>query len=50
MLTVGLAAVGVALGQVYFGPLFLADRDPGATGLLFGSGLFTIAFAAIVSD
>jgi hypothetical protein len=48
VLSLGLAAVCVALARLMLAPLFLAERADGATGLLLGAGLFTIAIAAVV--
>jgi hypothetical protein len=48
VLSLAFAAVSVALTRIVFAPLFLADRVDGATGLLLGGGLFTIAIAAAV--
>jgi hypothetical protein len=47
-LSLGLAAVLVAIGRFALSPLFLAERDLGATGLLLAAGFFTIAIAAAV--
>jgi len=46
--SLGFAAVCVALARLMFAPLFLSERADGATGLLLGAGLFTIAIAAVV--
>jgi hypothetical protein len=46
MASLGFIAVWVALARLTFAPLFLAERPDGATGLLLGAGLFTIAIAA----
>jgi hypothetical protein len=47
-LSLGLAALCVALARLVFAPLFLADRVDGTIGLLLGASLFTIAIAAVV--
>jgi hypothetical protein len=43
MASLGFAAVCVALARLPFATLFLTERAKGATGLLLGAGLFTIA-------
>jgi hypothetical protein len=48
ILSLGFAAVCVGLARLVFAPLFLAESADGATGLLLGGGLFTIAIAAAV--
>ena len=48
MLSLGFAAVCVALARFMLAPLFIAGRADGPTGLLLGAGLFTIAIAAVV--
>jgi len=48
MVSLGFAAIFVALARLSFAPLFLAEPANGATGLLLGAGLFTIAIAAAV--
>jgi hypothetical protein len=47
-ISLGFAAIFVALGRFLFAPLFLAERPDGATGILLAAGLFTIAIAAVV--
>jgi hypothetical protein len=47
VLSLGFAAVCVALARLSFAPLFLAERADGATGLLLAAGVFTIAIAAV---
>ena len=47
-ISLGFAAIFVALGCFLFEPLFLAGRADGATGILLAAGLFTIAIAAVV--
>jgi hypothetical protein len=48
MLPLGFAACCVALARLMLAPPFLAGPADGATGLLLGAGLFTIAIAAVV--
>ncbi len=48
ILSLGLIALTAALARLFFGPLFLADAADPATALLFASGLFTIAIAAVI--
>jgi hypothetical protein len=48
MLSLGICALVAALGDVILGPLFLAEPADRAIALLFASGLFTIAIAAVV--
>jgi hypothetical protein len=48
MLSLGFAATCGALARPMLAPLFIAGRADGATGLLLGAGLFTIAIAAVV--
>jgi hypothetical protein len=48
MASLGFAAVCVALAGLVFAPILLAEHANGATGLLLGAGLFTIAIAAVV--
>jgi hypothetical protein len=48
LLLLGLAALGAALAVEALAPTLLAERAEGATGLLLGAGLFTIAIAAVV--
>ena len=48
VISLGFAAILVALGRFLFAPLFLAERADGATGFLFAAGLFTVAIAAVV--
>jgi hypothetical protein len=48
LLSLGLAAVCIALARLALTPPFIAERADGATGLLLGAGLFTIAIAAVV--
>ena len=48
MASLGFVAVCVALARLAFAALFLTERANGATGLLLGAGLFTIAIAAAV--
>jgi hypothetical protein len=47
MVSLGFAAVCSA-AQLMFAALFLPQRPNRATGLLLGSGLFTLAIAAVV--
>jgi hypothetical protein len=47
-ISLGFAAIFVALGRFLFAPLFSAERADGATSLLLAAGLFTIAIAAAV--
>jgi hypothetical protein len=46
MASLGFVAVCVALARLASAAPFLAERANGATGLLLGAGLFTIAIAA----
>ncbi len=48
MASLGFAAVCVALARLMFAALLLPERATGATGVLLGAGLFTIAIAAVV--
>jgi hypothetical protein len=48
VLSLGLAAIFVALGRFLFAPALLAERADGATRILLAAGLFTIAIAAVV--
>jgi hypothetical protein len=48
MLSLGIAAMSVALLRVARAPLFLAEPADRATVLLLASGVFTIAIAAVV--
>jgi hypothetical protein len=48
MASLGFAAVCVALARLAYAAPFLAERANGATALLLGAGLFTIAIAAAV--
>jgi hypothetical protein len=48
VLSLGFAAICSALARLMLAPLFIAERTDGATGLLLGAGLFTIAIAAVV--
>lgn len=48
MASLGFVAVCVALARLAFAAPFLSERANGATGLLLGAGLFTIAIAAAV--
>jgi hypothetical protein len=47
-ISLGFAAIFVALGRFLFAPAFLAERADGATRILLAAGLFTIAIAAVV--
>jgi hypothetical protein len=47
-ISLGFAAIFVALERFLFAPAFLAERDAGATRILLAAGLFTIAIAAVV--
>ncbi|HEY3622332.1 MAG TPA: hypothetical protein VGL12_08030 [Roseiarcus sp.] len=47
-ISLGFAAIFIALGRFLFAPLFLAERADGATAILLAAGLFTIAIAAVV--
>ena len=46
--SLGFAAIFLALGRFLFAPAFLAARADGATRILLAAGLFTIAIAAVV--
>jgi hypothetical protein len=48
VISLGFAAIFVALGRFLFAPLFLAGHADRATGILFAVGLFTVAIAAVV--
>ena len=48
VISLGFAAIFVALGRVVFAPLFLSGQADRATGILFAAGLFTVAIAAVV--
>jgi Kef-type K+ transport system membrane component KefB len=48
IISLGFAAIFVALGRFLFAPLFSAERAHGATRILFAAGLFTVAIAAVV--
>ncbi len=50
MLSLGVAAAGLALARLILAQFFLAERADHATALLLAGGLFTIALAAVVSD
>ena len=50
VLSLGVAAICVALARPSLAPLFLAERADGATSLLLAAGLFTIAIAAVVRN
>jgi hypothetical protein len=47
-ISVGFAAMWVAISRFLLVGLFLAERVDGAIGLLLATGLFTIAIAAVV--
>ncbi|HEY5206564.1 MAG TPA: hypothetical protein VIJ63_18495 [Roseiarcus sp.] len=47
-ISLGFAAIFVALGRFLFAPAFLAERADDATRILLAAGLFTIAIAAVV--
>ena len=47
-ISLGFAAIFVALGRFLFAPFFLVRARRGATGILLAAGLFSIAIAAIV--
>jgi hypothetical protein len=47
-ISLGFAAIFLGLGRFLFAPAFLAERADGATRILFATGLFTIAIAAVV--
>jgi hypothetical protein len=47
-ISLGFAAIFVALGRFLFAPLFLAERADAATGILLAAGFFTIAIVAAV--
>jgi hypothetical protein len=49
VISLGFAAIFVALGLFLFAPLFLAGHADRATGIL-AAGLFTIAIAAAVRE
>ena len=49
-LSLGFAAVCLALGRFLAAPSVLAERAGGATSLLLAVGLFTIAIAAAVGE
>ena len=46
--SLGFAAIFVALGRFLFAPALLAERADGATRILLAAGLFSIAIAAVV--
>ena len=48
VISLGFAAILVALVCFLFAPAFLAERSHGATRILLAAGLFTIAIAAVV--
>jgi hypothetical protein len=48
VISLGFAAIFVALGRFLFAPAFLAERADGATRVLLAAGLFTMAIAALV--
>ena len=50
VLSLGFAAVCVALARLSLAPLFLAEGADGATGSLLAAGLFTIAIAAVCAQ
>jgi hypothetical protein len=50
VLSLGFAAVCVALARPLLAPLFLAEGADGATGWLLAAGLFAIAIAAVVRN
>jgi hypothetical protein len=47
-ISLGFAAIFIALGRFLFAPLFLAERADSATAILLATGVFTIAIAAVV--
>jgi hypothetical protein len=47
-ISLGFAAIFVALGRFLFGSAFLPEGADGATRILLAAGLFTIAIAAVV--
>ena len=47
-ISLGFAAIFIALGLFLFAPLLLAGQADGAIGILFAAGLFTVAIAAVV--
>jgi hypothetical protein len=47
-ISVGFAAIFLALGRFLVAPAFLAERADGATRILLAAGLFSIAIAAVV--
>jgi hypothetical protein len=47
-ISVGFAAIFLALGRFLVAPAFLAERADGATRILIAAGLFSIAIAAVV--
>jgi hypothetical protein len=48
MLSLGFAAICIALARLVFAPIVLAEHGDSATQLLLGAGIFTIAIAAVV--
>ena len=48
VISLGFAAIFLAVGRFLFAPAFLAERADGATRILLAAGLFTIAIAAVV--
>jgi hypothetical protein len=49
-LSLGFAALSIALARLTFGPLHLAERAGGPAGLLLAASLFTIAIAAVLRE
>jgi hypothetical protein len=47
-ISLGFAAIFLALGRFLFAPAFLTERADGATRILLAAGLFTVAIAAVV--
>ena len=47
-ISLGFAAIFVALGRFHSAPALLAERAGGATRILLVAGPFTIAIAAVV--
>jgi hypothetical protein len=47
-ISLGFAAIFVALGRFHSAPALLAERAGGATRILLVAGAFTIAIAAVV--
>ena len=48
VISLGFAAIFLALGRFLFAPLLPGGHADRATGILFAAGLFTVAIAAVV--